>query len=112
MSTKQSDEKEGNKYATTQACKAAKQSDEKEGNEYATTAKTQACKASQEALLRGDMYFPWSECPVCWRSHGVKCLIGDHRSDKPTGNKNNGVDALNLFVPVYLSSHSPLRCLL
>jgi hypothetical protein len=74
----------------------------KGGKKYA---EFQSCNASKEELLRGDKYNPWDEYLVCWRSHGVKCLIGDHYSNQPTGNKNNGVDALKLSVSLISLLH-------
>ena len=55
------------------------QSDEKEGGKFVTT---QVCKASQEAL-REEKYKLMDDCPACW-SHGVKCLVADHRSNQST----------------------------
>ena len=62
---------------------STKQSGEKEGGEYVTT---QACNASQEALLRGGKYEVWDDCPLCLDS-GARVRVGNHRSDQPTGNK-------------------------
>ena len=104
MSTKQSDEKEGGGFVSTQVCNATKEELKKDGFGVAR------------------------DCPLC-ADKGMTLKVGNHRSDQATGNKNTGVDALNLFVPVYLSSHvsialsdwkslyisyliSPLRCLL
>jgi hypothetical protein len=100
MSTKQSDEKEGGGFVSTQVCNATKEELKKDGFGVAR------------------------DCPLC-ADKGMTLKVGNHRSDQATGNKNNGVDALNLFVPLYVShlmsplkslyiSHliSPSRCLL
>ena len=59
------------------------QSGDKEGGEYV---KTQVCNASQEALLRGEKYQVWDNCPLCLK-RGVELEVGNHRSDQTTGNK-------------------------
>jgi hypothetical protein len=76
MSTNQSGEKEGRQYVTTQAYKAIK----------------------EELLGSKKMNLDiMDDCPLCAK-RGVTLEVGNHRSDQPTGNKNNGVDALNLFL--------------
>ena len=62
MSTSQSGEQEGGNYVTTQECNATKQE------------------------LREEGYKLMDDCPACWKSHGVKCLVADHRSNESTGN--------------------------
>jgi hypothetical protein len=94
MSTNQSGEKEGGAYQqdpqrdgeskNEELIMSTNQSGEKEGGGYVTT---QACNATKEELLRGGKYEVWDDCPACWKSHGVKCLVADHRSDQSTGNE-------------------------
>ena len=61
------------------------QSREQEGGNYVTN---QYCNASQEALLGSEKMNLdiLDDCPACWKSHGVKCLVADHRSNESTGN--------------------------
>ena len=58
------------------------QSREQEGGNYVTT---QYCNASQEELREARCNV-LDDCPACWKSHGVKCLVADHRSNESTGN--------------------------
>jgi hypothetical protein len=64
-----------------------KESNERKGGEYATT---QACNATKEELLSSkkvelDVF---DDCPACWRSHEVKCLVADHCLNQPIGQGN------------------------
>ena len=81
---------------------STKPSGDKEGGEFVST---QVCNATKEELKEAGLRLA-DDCPLC-AERGVTLEVGNHLSDQPTGNKNNGVDALNLFVPVYLS---PSRC--
>ena len=58
------------------------QSDEKEGGKFATT---QVCKASQEALLGSKKMSLdiLDDCPLCLDS-GFRVRVGNHRSSQST----------------------------
>jgi hypothetical protein len=65
---------------------STKQSDEKEGGGFVST---QVCNATKEELLRGEKYDVLDDCPLCAK-RGVTLEVGNHRSDQATAQAGGG----------------------